>query len=351
MKIFHCSHCGNPLYFENTVCLSCGSHLGYLEHRSQLVNLIAKNGLFSVSGDEGKLYRFCKNHEYQVCNWLVEINSDSEFCTACSLNRTIPNLENESNLVEWRKLEIAKHRLVYALMRLGLQVEPKKGIESSGIAFDFLEEITNAQNSEPVRTGHLNGTITINVAEADSVHREYMRKQMAEPYRTLIGHFRHEIGHFYWDLLINNNSDNLSAFRSIFGDERVDYGAALQNHYNQGASSNWPSYYISSYASSHPWEDWAETWAHYLHLIDLLETAFYFGIETGGHLNDGSPLKMEARFDPYLQQDFDAIIKAFRPLTYAINSLNRSMGQPDVYPFVISDTVLNKLRFVHQLLH
>jgi len=350
MKIFNCQNCSQPLYFENTVCLSCGSTLGYIEESLELASLtMTPQGYAKISG-LGGYFRFCSNHDYSVCNWLLPAQSTDQYCTACSLNRTIPNLNDENNIAEWRKLELAKHRLVYSLLRFKLPVIDKDAAPEQGLAFDFLCANPDPTVKKPVRTGHLNGLITINVAEADSVHREYMRKQMAEPYRTLIGHFRHEVGHYYWERLIANQPYQQEKFRSFFGDERLDYGEALDAHYKSEATHDWHQYYISRYAASHPWEDWAETWAHYLHLVDMLETAFHFSMETGSKLVSDSPLKMQANFDPYQEQNFDLIIDSFVPLTYAINSLNRSMGQQDIYPFVISNTVIQKMRFVHDLI-
>ncbi|NNE76170.1 MAG: hypothetical protein HKN31_03765, partial [Pricia sp.] len=229
MKIFHCHNCNNPLYFENTRCLVCGSILGYKEETLELVSLIDTNNGYTLLNNDGRIYRYCKNHEYNVCNWLLDYYHSDQFCTACTLNRTIPNLSDANNLKEWRKLELAKHRLIYGLLRLGLQVIDKDIAPDEGLAFDFLSESASSVNEDPVRTGHLNGLITINVAEADSVHREYMRKQMAEPYRTLIGHFRHEVGHYYWERLVSNRPQELERFRNYFGDERADYGEALQH--------------------------------------------------------------------------------------------------------------------------
>ena len=325
--------------------------LGYREEKLQLACLVKAIDGYTLLDQVGGTYRYCKNHEYNVCNWLLANESEKVFCTACALNRTIPNLNDASNLEEWRKLERAKHRLVYGLLRLGLPVVGSEMPPENRLAFDFLSSDARTKNEKPIRTGHLNGLITINIAEADSVHREYMRKQMAEPYRTLIGHFRHEVGHYYWALLVRDAPALLDKFRYLFGDERTDYALALQNHYNNGGPQNWQLNYISKYAASHSWEDWAETWAHYLHLVDMLETAFYFGMETGSKFLRRSPLKMQADFDPYQESDFDLILEAFVPLTYALNSLNRSMGQPDIYPFVIPNSVVEKLRFIHELLN
>lgn len=359
MKIFRCQKCENPLYFENTKCEVCGCELGYLDKTATLATLIVARydlGLgeaktYTLINDDDKKYRYCKNYVHKACNWILSEDDDSEFCTACALNRTIPNLGKQKNLKEWRKLERAKHRLVYALQRFGLPIIDKNEAPEKGLAFDFLSDKNVSGNAEPVRTGHLNGLITINIAEADNVHREYMRKQMAEPYRTLIGHFRHEVGHYYWERLIRDRPEILKNFREQFGDERADYGEALKKHYQNGPPKQWRQSYISKYAASHPWEDWAETWAHYLHLVDMLETAFCFGISTGSAFRENSPLKMQADFDPYEEERFGKILKAFIPLTFALNSLNRSMGQQDVYPFVIPKKTVKKLKFVHRLLH
>ncbi len=359
MKIFRCQKCKNPLYFENTRCEICRSRLGYLAHTTTLATLIPstkpttlkQGNTYTLLEDDGKAYRYCKNFDYKACNWMLYEDEDTEFCTACALNRTIPDLQKRKNIREWRKIEQAKHRLVYALLRFGLPVMDKNGFPEKGLAFDFLSDKGASDGGAPIRTGHLNGLITINVAEADTVHREYMRKQMAEPYRTLIGHFRHEVGHYYWERLIRDRPEILKKFRNHFGDERADYGEALKKHYNDGPPKQWRQSYISKYAASHPWEDWAETWAHYLHLVDMLETAFYFGITTGKAFRDNSPLKMKADFDPYQQESFTKILKAFVPLSFALNSLNRSMGQQDAYPFVIPKKTVKKLRFVHRLLH
>jgi hypothetical protein len=89
----------------------------------------------------------------------------------------------------------------------------------------------------------------------------------------LLGHFRHEVGHYFWDRLVATDPHQLEEFRVLFGDDRQDYGEALKRHYDEGAPANWQDTYISMYATMHPWEDFAETWAHYLHIVDTLETA------------------------------------------------------------------------------
>src|SRR5262249_42317132 len=171
--------------------------------------------------------------------------------------------------------------------------------------------------------------------------------QMGEPYRTLLGHFRHEIAHYYWDRLVANGP-SLEEFRKIFGDERQDYSAALNRYYVAGAPADWPDHFVSAYASAPPWEDFAETWAPYFHMVDTLETASDFGLTVRPKLSKSLAAKID--FDPHAA-DLDRIIEAWLPLTFAVNSINRSMGQPDLYPFVLPPPVIGKLAFVHQRIH
>jgi hypothetical protein len=243
-------------------------------------------------------------------------------------------------------IEAAKHRLVYSLLRLHLPVEKKIGDEEKGIAFDFLTEFSPNQK---VLTGHDNGTITLNTDEADEAERVRHKEDLGENYRTLLGHFRHEIGHYYWDVLIRDTK-NIEGYRTLFGDERLDYSQALQNHYKNGAPANWRENYISAYATSHAWEDWAETWAHYLHLMDTLETAFAFGIKIQpGIKADLKGIQAAIKEDPYQIKDFKQIFDWWLPLSFAVNSLNRSMGYSDFYPFFIPEPVFKKLKFIHEL--
>ena len=343
MKLFQCQSCAQPLYFENSQCLSCGQRLGYLPPRQIMATLRpAGNAWQAVAGAKG-LYRYCANVQFEICNWLVPVQSPHSLCAACRHNRTIPNLAEPGNLEHWRKIEIAKHRLFYTLLRLRLPLAVRPD-DPDGLAFDFLNS-TDA----PVMTGHDNGLITINLAEADDVQRERQRGQMGEPYRTLLGHFRHEIAHYYWGRLVNNGP-NLQQFRTIFGDEQQDYPMALQRHYANGAPANWPEYFVTAYASSHPWEDFAETWAHYFHMVDTLETASAFGLMVRPKLAKPDRLSTKIDFDPH-EADLDRLIETWLPLTFAANALNRSMGLPDLYPFVLTPAVIVKLAFVHEQIH
>lgn len=353
MKLFECQACGQPLYFENHHCESCGRRVGFLSDSQTISALDAGNDAgrtWTALAAPDRPVRFCVNAERRACNWLVPADGPERFCTACRHNRMIPDLSLPENVERWRSLEAAKRRLFYTLLRLRLPLTERPE-DPQGLAFDFLSD--DAPSAPPVMTGHADGLITINIAEADDVERERRRTGMGEPYRTLLGHFRHEVGHHYWTVLVQNTADPgaTERFRALFGDERADYGEALKRHYAEGAPADWQERFISAYASSHPWEDWAETWAHYLHMVDTLETARAFGITTRPRIDRGREISTAVDFDPHQAGDLDRLIGAWLPLTFAVNSLNRSMGQPDLYPFVIPPAVVGKLAFVHGCVH
>ncbi|MEO6029226.1 MAG: putative zinc-binding peptidase [Candidatus Binatia bacterium] len=355
MKIFHCDHCQQLVFFENVRCLSCSHALAYAPDVDDVLSLeaVSEEGqagqesqekLWRAAklGAEGKTYRLCANYDREnVCNWAIPVEDPETLCGSCRLTRVIPDLTQPGHKEAWYRLEVAKRRLVYSLLRLKLPLANKTAEPERGVAFELL-----ADGAQPVMTGHSDGVITISVAEADDAEREQRRLQLHEPYRTLLGHFRHEIGHYYWDRLLAGN-DRLDAFRALFGDERADYAAALQRHYEQGAPPDWQERFISAYASTHPWEDWAETWAHYLHMSDTLETAAACGLTLRPRRPDEPSLKTTAGQERPLAP-FEQKIAAWFPLTYVLNSLNRGLGLADGYPFVLSTPVIDKLRFVHE---
>ncbi len=352
MKLFSCSNCQQAVYFENTFCIRCGYPLGFVPSDQQMYAFeIDENNQFQIKSSlpDSRHFKPCRNYDvHQVCNWGLEAEEPSDFCLACQLNRTIPELTSSANIDLWRKMEIEKRRLVYSLQALSLPIESLLQTPT-GMAFDFLAD-TPATFSEKGRviTGHSGGVITINLNEADPVQRESMRSQMAEPYRTLQGHFRHESGHYYWERLVRD-SHWLDQYRLLFGDERLDYGVALEQHYHNGAPADWQSSYISEYASSHPWEDWAETWAHYLHMVDTLETAMAFGLTTHPMVSGDGQLTIAEPLNPLTSDNFESLLERWLPLTNLVNSLNRSLGHKHAYPFVLSPAVIDKLRFVHQV--
>ncbi|MFC0515994.1 putative zinc-binding metallopeptidase [Mucilaginibacter angelicae] len=360
MKLFKCTCCGQLLYFENNICENCKHPLGFIPENLSLVTLNqGENFTYTLYGNEkrpllGKLFnkgvnpsfKYCKNYEFGVCNWLLPADSSKIYCRACEHNHMVPDLTDPEHVRQWGLIEGAKHRLLYSLMQMKLPLLSKLDDLEKGLSFDFLTDVNVAQK---VLTGHENGLITLNINEADDDKRELLRKEMNEPYRTLLGHFRHEVGHYYWDRLIDNSAF-IDEYRQIFGDEREDYGQALQRHYNEGAPGDWNLNFISEYATSHSWEDWAETWAHYLHIMDTLETADDFGISVAPRIATKSDhANAVIKTNPYEQQNFQQLLNMWLPLTFAMNSMNRSMGNHDLYPFVIPPKVIEKLSFIHKV--
>ena len=350
MKLFSCQGCGQLLYFENVLCESCGRALGYLTDLTEISALDPlEGGGWAVLAAPGQAYKYCHNYDAGMCNWMLPADSDEEFCAACRHNRVIPDLSVAGNDALWRKIETAKHRLFYSLLRLNLPLENRADDPEHGLAFDFLADPPET-HAAGVMTGHDNGLITLALREADDAVREKVRGDMGEPYRTLLGHLRHESGHHFWDRLVENDTRRLNGFRTLFGDERVDYAGALQRHYTEGAPAGWQSGYVSMYATTHPWEDFAETWAHYLHIVDTLETAGAFGLKVRPR-RAGGALAAAIDFDPYRALSMEALVDAWLPIEFATNSLNRSMGLTDLYPFMISPKVVEKLGFIHALTH
>jgi hypothetical protein len=343
MKSFGCSHCGNKVYFENTSCLKCSHALGF---QAETLSMIAlekteqAGGLFRrTKGPNAGQVTYCSNFAHGACNWLKPANDPTGLCVACDLNRTIPNLSEPGNLEAWNHLERAKKRLVYSLLRFALPLDA--GASGKGrLTFDF------ARNTG---TGHLDGVISVDIMEADAVERERQRQYFGEPYRSLLGHLRHESGHFYWMTLVEGASLH-DEFRGLFGDESQDYSEALARHHANGPLADWQTSHVSAYASAHPWEDWAETWAHYLHMVDALDTAESEGMDprsAGFSLGSVWPFK---KYDLYQDASFPSLMERWIPLTIAMNRMSRSMGHTDFYPFVIPARAYAKLAFVHKVI-
>jgi hypothetical protein len=355
MRIFHCDHCGQAVFFENTFCGNCGHKLAYLPDLKIVASLdpvepvaggpAVPRWTSPVPRAAGRTYKLCDNYaSHNVCNWAVPADDPNALCTSCRMTRVIPDLSAPGNENAWRRLEAAKRRLVYSLMEFRLPIRNKIEDPAHGLEFRFMGDGPNGVPK--VLTGHDEGVITLNIAEADDVERERRRVSMHEPYRTLLGHFRHEVGHYYWDLLIKD-SPRIEPFRKQFGDERVDYDQALRTHYANGPATDWPKRCVSAYASCHPWEDWAETWAHYLHMTDTLETAAVCGMSLKPDRPDEPSMARQPDI-PADQQKFAEIIQNWFPLTYALNNLNRGMGLGDAYPFVLPPPAIDKLRFIHE---
>jgi hypothetical protein len=323
VRSFRCPRCRQLVFFENSACLRCGLRLGYDPVAGRLV------------AAEGRTR--CANAELAACNWIAP--RPGALCLSCRLTRTRPADDDPEALAAFAETEGAKRRLVAQLLELGLPLQSWAD-RPGGLAYDLL-----SSRDEPVVIGHQDGVITIDLAESDDPHRERVRQEMGEPYRTMLGHLRHETGHYYWTVLVEG-TPHLDRFRALFGDERADYAAAVDRHYAEGPPPNWADAHVSAYATMHPWEDWAETFAHYLHIRDTLQTAAAYGIrvDAADATLSAAPAEVDADAEP-----FDAVLAEWLPLTYALNAVNRSMGRDDLYPFVLSPPVVEKLSWVHRL--
>jgi len=347
MKLFTCSTCGQTIHFDNRVCVRCGATLGFCVDDMALHALVPEGeGLWALAPGEGA-YRFCANAVQDVCNWLVPAQGPHAYCEACRHNRIVPTTDPQG-LERWRRIGAAQRHLFYSILRWKLPHPTREEDPAGGLVFDFLADTVGADGTvvAAAMTGHEAGVVSLRAAEADDAVRESVRVSMGEPYRSLLGHFRHEIGHFYWGQLVRDEA-SLTEARRLFGDEREDYAAALRRNYEQGPPPDWQDRFISAYASAHPAEDFAECWAHLFHIADTLETARAFGLNTDpkGH----EELEAEVTFDPYRAPDAGRLVEAWVPLSVAMNAIQRSMGQPDSYPFVLSPPVVEKLDFINGL--
>jgi hypothetical protein len=325
MRKFHCD-CGNRVFFDSSSCLSCGRALGFDPGRLEMVTLsVAADGSFAAADGTG--YRLCSNAEaYRNCNWLLTFGEPSTLCLSCRLNKVIPDLQRPGNLHLWARVEQAKRRLLYSLLKLRLPFAGPSG--AGGLRFRIMEDHRRnpAVFETFVATAHLDGTITVNILEADDAARHAVREQMQERYRTVLGHLRHESGHFYFSRL-TDTPELLAACRDLFGDERSDYAAAIEQHYQAGPPPDWSERFVSAYASAHPAEDFAETFAHFLHIEDAVETARAAGLAPGAG-------------------DW---IDDWITLAITLNEILRGLGSDDPYPFVLTEPVRDKLRFMNRL--
>ncbi|MGB3486193.1 MAG: putative zinc-binding metallopeptidase [Mycobacterium sp.] len=340
MRDFLCPNCGQHLTFENSVCLACRSPVGFsLDDLAMLVIASGEDAAQSGAVDTQQ-YRLCANLHLAECNWLVRQDPGSavagELCASCTLTRSRPNDADTAALAAFAVAERAKRRLIAELYELRLPVVSRVEDPDFGLAFDLL-----SSEFENVVTGHQNGVITLDLAEGDDVHREQLRVEMAEPYRTLLGHFRHEVGHYYFYRLIGTAPAYRERALQLFGDPESDYQAALDRHYSQGAPPGWEQDFVSSYATMHPAEDWAETFAHYLHIRDTLDTSAAFSFAPAG-----ATFERRSRGP----SGFDSLIEMWLPLSWGLNMVNRSMGSEDLYPFVLPPAVLEKMRFIHTVI-
>lgn len=347
MKPFRCTHCSQAVFFENSHCGACQALLGFDPETRQMISFAVDDatGDWQGLGLQAALRRQpCTNRAaHSLCNWMVEASQPGSLCRSCQLTRLVPNLDNPANLQRWQRIEQAKRRLVFTLIDLGLAPEPKRGDDDPyGLAFHFIETLPG---QPPALTGHDQGVITLNIAEADDVHREATRIAFNEPQRTLLGHLRHEVSHYLQYRWIDRTAA-VPACRAVFGDERIDYAQALQHYHAQGPAPGWEPQFISAYASAHPWEDWAETCAHFLLMLDAVQTAAAWGLRLDGPA-EAAP-QMDGAAD--LPDPRDLVLTHWLPVAQFLNAMNRSLGLHDSYPFLIPNAVLTKLGTVQTLL-
>lgn len=328
MRTFECT-CGNQLFFGSTVCVKCSAKTGICPQCRRVVPLVPNTSDTARCGhaDCGAWLRDCANSTQNGCNHCVLADSANTptTCEYCSLTTVIPNLEEEDNREDWRRLELAKRRVLYSLDQLGLQFRQTDPGSGPPLTFQF-----KADGKQTVHTGHRNGCITINVREASDVEREKARVAFQEPKRTLICHFRHELGHYFWERLVKGRCE--PGFRALFGDEQTpSYAEALKSYHANGPANNWLNSYVSAYATMHPWEDFAETFRTYLDMVSILDTAQHFGV---------------AQCD---WNDIDTMIRTYQRVGTIANEMNRDMGLLDVVPEVFGNPVIEKLRFIAQL--
>ncbi len=343
MQASHCSVCGQLVFFDNSTCLQCGSSLGFDvdDHRLVAVLVPEPDGeLVRADGAPGR-FRWCINRIVARCNWMLPIDDPAQLCLSCRLTSVRPNDVEVDAMVAFADAEAAKRRLIYQVLALGLPLIDRSIDQARGVTFRLL-----SSRGDLVTTGHLAGVITLDLSESDDAHRAFVRQQLGEQYRTMLGHLRHEIGHYFWPLLVVEPG-RIDEFRSLFGDERTSYQEALAAHYGAvaGTVTDWSSLHVSQYATVHPWEDWAETFAHYLHIRAGLETADQFGISVGDPSRAAGARAWPAD-EPVGTAE---LVRRWLGLTMALNAMSRSIGENDLYPFVLSPTVVGKLDFVHRI--
>ena len=329
-----CPHCSGFALLEWHECEHCGSELGFRIDTLDFVNTVD-----GVTVIDGETWRHCSNRGWG-CNWLVADSEESGRCFSCRLTRTLPPRDDT---IAWEKLRetgVAKRRMLVQLAQLGLPITPWYEKEG-GLGFDLLSSFSGQR----VIIGHANGIITLDLAETLDDYRESLRVRLGEPYRTVLGHFRHEIGHYYQQVLLDDAG--WEASRALFGDERASYQDAIARHYSQGAPDGWESSFISEYATMHPWEDFAETFAHYLHITGTLATAAHAGVVLDSNRAPGIVDHDIVPVVDYRELGLERMLFDWHWLSLMFNRVNRSMGQGDLYPFTLPEPVVEKLGFVH----
>ena len=335
MRAFHCDRCDELIAFTARTCPSCGVPLGYVcaDRSVRSLRTTADPAVFEVLAGGEPLWR-CLNTAWG-CNWMLPAAGDDVWCRACRLTRGRPDESNPAAVQAWITAEAVKRRLVHQLDELALRIEIRSTATPDGLAFDLVY----LPGTGGI-TGHTEGVVTLDLCEADDVRRDELRRRLGEPFRTVIGHLRHEIGHYYWNRLVAQ-TDAIDAFRQLFGDERADYAAAISNYYAYGGEVWDPTRHVTAYAAAHPLEDWAETFAHYLHIIDATDTA-------AAHHLVPSERAAGLASQQVVRLDFRTILDAWRPINAAVNAIAETVGASVIYPYEPAGDVIEKLAFVHR---
>lgn len=347
MRAFVCPVCHNFVPFEGSTCLSCGTPVGlHLPSRSMVA---LSDGAATV---DGVRWMRCTQSGPLECNWLTSESAGVAArgrCLAHSLIRREPDPDDTIAREKMLPATLALRRLVYQLDELGLPVDPYWQ-RDGGLAFDLLSSYST---SERITIGHANGVITIDLVESLDAYRESLRVQLGEPYRTMLGHFRHEAGHYYQNILVETGAGAqryLARCRELFGDERASYADALTRHYEFGAPADWRSSFISEYATMHPWEDFAECFAHYLHIIDTIDTSREAGMVLHADRVRFAAPRDVVPLESYAEAPIDQLLDDWKWISLFFNRVNTAMGKGPLYPFEISQPVADKLGFVHTVL-
>jgi hypothetical protein len=357
---FRCGRCGHAVFFENVRCGHCDALLGYLPRERCMGAFEAEEAAADPAATEpaaaparwrrvgeacasagNQPFTPCANRvQHDICNWMLDPGDAGPLCRSCRLTSVIPDLTVAGNTVRWAAIEAAKRRLMFTLIDHGLDPEPKtSSTDSKGLALQLLGAVPGGPR---VMTGHAGGIVTINIAEADDVEREATRVAFGEPVRTLLGHLRHELGHYLQQRWITGPA--AEACRAVFGDEREDYAAALARYHAEGPPADWQQHFVTAYASAHPFEDWAETCAHVLLVSDAVQTAESWGLRLDGPVARARP--KSSRSQPMDR----VVVEHWLPVAQFLNAMNRSLGLRDSYPYLMPDAVLRKMALVQRLL-
>lgn len=348
MRAFACPVCNNFTAFEAAECRTCGAHVG--------LHLPSKE-MLAVDGDVafvgGEHWVRCTQSGNLACNWLVPEEEHDAYqrgrCLADSLIRHEPAPDDTIAREKLVPAAGALRRLVFQLHDIGLPIEPFWRTEG-GLAFDLLSSYTTG---EKVTIGHADGVITIDLVETLDAYREQLRVRLGEPYRTMLGHFRHEVGHYYQNVLVETGpgaQTYLDRCRELFGDERAGYAEAIQRHYKFGAPDTWRESFISEYATMHPWEDFAECFAHYLHIADTIDTSREAGMVLHADRVRFSAPRDAAPLESYADAPIERLLYDWRWISLFFNRVNTAMGKDPLYPFEIPPPVVAKLGFVHRVI-